>query len=113
MFLAIYNGETFGADNFTEALLLSLFAIALVFLILLILMLAVSTFKHFKFLQEKPPLTAAGNEPDNKLSWNEMDEDMQTAALVATIDYNKETKKDAKLVSIKRIDNTVNKEDKI
>ena len=34
----------------------------------------------------------------------ETDKDAVVAALVATIEFNKETGKDAKLVSIKRID---------
>ena len=39
---------------------------------------------------------------ENKLL--ETDKDAVVAALVATIEFNKETGKDAKLVSIKRID---------
>ena len=103
MFLAIYDGETFNAGDFPDALLITLFTMSLVFLILLFLMFTISAFKYLKFTKEKSPIV---NEAPDKgvLNWDEMDEDMRVAALVATIDYNTETKEDAKLVSIKKID---------
>ncbi|MCK9536382.1 MAG: OadG family protein [Bacilli bacterium] len=102
MFLAIYDGKEFNSGNFPEALLITLFSMSLVFLILLFLMFTISIFKYFKFTKEKSPTISEAS--SKSVNWADMDEDMQVAALVATIDYNAETKQDTKLVSIKRID---------
>jgi hypothetical protein len=93
MFLAIYDGETFDAGNLPEALLITLFSMLLVFFILFILMLVISAFKYLN-----PKKRAAEN-----IAWDNLDEEGRVAALVATIDYAAETKKDVRLVSVKKI----------
>lgn len=111
LYLGIYdpNGSIFDevADlGFGKALLVSLVAIALVFLVLLIIISAVKIMQFVygkvgKKVQPKQVEAAPVAEAPKKVEI--VDEDMMVAALIATIDYKEETKKDVKLKSIKRI----------
>ena len=87
--------------SYIEALQITINCMLIVFFVLLILMGIVSLFKYIpeiKFLNKKQ------NKKKSKyVPFNEMDEDMQVAALVATIEYKKETEKEVKLKSIRRI----------
>ena len=107
-FLAMFPGDY--EWGFFEALLVSLVAIAFVFLILLVIILCVSLMQKLffgKVKEEKAskPVKAPAPKPVAKEVKNVeiKDEDMMVAALIATIDYANETKKDVRLVSIKQI----------
>lgn len=99
-FLAIYP-EIIGLD---VGLLISLLAIVMVFVVLYIIVICVGVMHlFFKNKKDKPaeevkPVTAPVQK-SNEIK----DDDMMVAALIATIDFTSETKKDAKLVSIKQI----------
>ena len=107
-FLAMFPGDY--EWGFFEALLVSLVAIAFVFLILFVIILCVSLMQKLffgKVKEEKAskPVKAPATKPVAKEVKNVeiKDEDMMVAALIATIDYANETKKDVRLVSIKQI----------
>lgn len=97
MFQGIYPEKGF---NGIDALIVSAIAIVLVFAVLTVIILVThgvtwGVDKAEAKFEIKPS-------EENKLL--EKDEDAVIAALTATIDFHKETKKDAKLVSIERID---------
>ena len=89
-------------DNFNllDALIVSLIAVLIVFLVLVLIILisslASKIIGYFDYKNNINP------RPENKILAE--DEDAVVALLTATIDYHKETKKDAKVVSIKRIE---------
>lgn len=97
MQLAIYDTTSF---TIVDSLLVSLIAIVMVFAILLIIILISGGFS--KGLEIVDSKTHINPKEENKIL--ETDEDAVVASLVATIDFHKETKKNARLVSIKRID---------
>lgn len=87
-------------NNMGQVLLISLIAILIVFTILVIIIAVCSAAsKTIEVVDKKTKILPKEH---NKLL--ETDDDAVVAALVATIEFNKETKKDARLVSIKRID---------
>lgn len=95
--LAVYEDKDV---NLANSLLISLVAILIVFLILVIIVLVSGAFsKIMKAIEKKTNICPS---EQNKIL--ETDEDAVAAALVATIDFYRSEKKDAKLVSIKRID---------
>lgn len=100
MYLAVYDGAGFGAENFPEALLITFFSMVTVFVILMFLMFIIGFFKYFKREKEQHP-GKTGRIPVN---WDMLDDDAKAAALVAAIVYHEETKEEAKLVSIKNIE---------
>lgn len=83
-----------------EALLISLIAILIVFFVLLLIIAITSGIS--KIMKKIDHVTMINPRPENALL--DEDEDAVVAALVATIDYHNETNEDARLVSIKRID---------
>ena len=99
--------------GFFESLLVSLVAIAFVFLILFVIILCVGAMQKLFFGNKKEKAQEVVNAPVAKpaasVAKKEVknteikDEDMMVAALIATIDYANETKKDVRLVSIKQI----------
>jgi len=100
IFQGIWPIPSSGKISVGDALLISLIAIVLVFLVLVIIILATSGIS--KGMEKVEAKTHILPKEENKLL-NE-DEDAVIAALVATIDYHKETGKNAKLISITRID---------
>lgn len=95
--LAVYIDEQI---DFGSSLLISLVSILIVFLILIIIILVSGAFS--KVVKK---ITAKNNilpREENKILAE--DEDAVAAALVATIDFYNTEKKDAKLVSIERVD---------
>ena len=79
-----------------DALLIALIAIVIVFTTLLIVILATGAFqKGIEVVQSK---TSISPRKENKIL--EEDDDAVVALLVATIEFNKETGKDARVVSI-------------
>lgn len=108
MILALYDGTQFGADNFGEALIITLVAMLLVFGILLILYGLISLLKNIKFdkqtILESNQVIESNQLTKESVDLDDMDEDMKVAAIVATMDYKAETNEDAKVVSIKKID---------
>lgn len=88
-------------ENFTilDALIVSGIAILVVFIVLVIIILVCGGFQ--KGINKYETMTEIKPKPENKIL--EEDEDAVIAALVATIDFNKETGKDARLVSITKI----------
>ena len=83
-----------------DALLVALIAIVIVFLVLSIIILFAYLFQKGIFFVDKK--TKILPKKENEIL-NE-DEDAVVATLVASIDFHKETGKDAKVVSIKRIE---------
>lgn len=95
--LAVYQDSDV---DFGNSLLIALIAILIVFLILVIIVLVSGAFtKVLRSIEKKNNICPR---EENKIL--ETDEDAVAAALVATIDFYRSEKKDAKLVSIKRID---------
>ncbi len=94
MVMMIYN-------TFADGLLISLFSILIVFLMLGVVALAIGLLKYIvvptKNIIEQLTIQKAIQLSDIK------DEDMMVAALVASIDYFNEIKKDVRIVSIKEI----------
>ena len=83
-----------------EALLISALAILIVFTVLLVIIIVSGGFsKGLEIVDKKTKILP---KEENKIL--EEDEDAVAAALVATIEYHKETKENARLKSIKRID---------
>jgi hypothetical protein len=84
-----------------DTLEITLVSMMIVFSILILLSIMVSLFKYLpnserlnkKFKRKKRSF----------VNFDKMDEDMQVAALVATIDYREEIKGEVRLKSIKRI----------
>lgn len=96
MYLAIYEGPI----DLDLGLLISLIAIILVFVVLLIIIGSVKLLQIFCKVDKENVEKSTSSK--NKIS-EIKDEDMMIAALIATIDYANETKKDVRLVSIKQI----------
>ena len=92
--------ENLSRDKIVEVLLISLICILIVFLILtLIIGVCSLSTKGVEVVNAK---THINPKEENKIL--EEDEDAVAASLVATIEFNKETDKNARLKSIKRID---------
>jgi Na+-transporting methylmalonyl-CoA/oxaloacetate decarboxylase gamma subunit len=88
---------------FTEGLLISLFSILIVFLLLGVVALSISLLKYFVVeTKEDTPKEQEVTKKSIALS-DIKDEDMMVAALVASIDYYNEIKKDVRIISIKQI----------
>mgnify|MGYP003297721601 CR=1 FL=1 len=89
-------------EDFTivDSLIVSAIAILVVFIVLIIIILICSAFQ--KGMEKVELATEIKPRPENKIL--EEDEDAVAAALVATIDFNKETGKDARLVSIEKVE---------
>ena len=88
---------------FTEGLEISLFSIFIVFLLLSIVTLAISLLRHIA-IKEEPKTKPIETKVSKPLSLSDIkDEDMMVAALVASIDYYNEIKKDVRVVFIKEI----------
>lgn len=90
-------GETFG---FLDSLIVTLLSIFLIFVVIAIIIFVSSIFS--KVIVSVDNKKNINPRPENKLL--EEDEDAVVALLVATIDYQKETKKDARLVKISLIE---------
>ena len=83
-----------------ESLLIALIAIVIVFLVLLIIILVTGVFqKGIEVVEKKTQIL-----PREENAILSEDEDAVIATLVATIEFYKETGKDARIVSIKRIE---------
>ena len=92
--------ETLSIENIGQVLLISLIAILIVFTILgIIILICSGASKVIEISDKKSKILPR---PENALL--EEDEDAVVASLVATIEFHKETKQNARLVSIKRID---------
>ena len=97
MYQGIYPTEGF---NGLDALLVTLIAMLLVFLVLILIIVVTHGIKIG--VNKGDGLMHINPKKENKLL--EEDEDAVVAALTATIDFNKETGKDAKLKHIEKID---------
>jgi len=83
-----------------EALLVALIAIIIVFLVLLLIILI--TYLTQKGLHVIDHFTEINPKEENKIL--EEDEDAVVAVLVATIDFYKECGKEARVISIKKVE---------
>ena len=109
--LAIYDKEGHIYDDaaelgFGKALLVSLIAIVLVFLVLCAIIGAVKLMQYIYDKLGKKEQAQVASAPVAQTAPKKVeitDEDMMVAALIATIDYTSETKKDVKVKSIRRI----------
>lgn len=87
-------------DSITDSLIVSGIAILVVFAVLLVIILISGGFqKGLSTVEKKMKILP---KPENKIL--DEDPDAAVAALVATIDFHKETGKNARLVSITRED---------
>ena len=91
------NWESIGVG---DAFLIALIAIVIVFLVLIIIILITSLFQ--KGIDKVTAMTNILPKEDNKILSD--DKDAVVAMLVATIDFHKETGKEPRVVSIKRIE---------
>lgn len=99
MILGVYPNR--GLDfSLTDSLIVSGIAILVVFVVLIIIIAVCGGFA--KGIEKVEAMTEIKPKPENKIL--ESDEDAVVAALVATIDFHKETGKDARLVSIKKLE---------
>ncbi len=91
------------ASTFSEGLMISLFSVLIVFMLLGFIAFSIQL---LKYIQEKPaikrPLIDKTAQKPFELS-DIKDEDMMVAALVASIEYYKETKENVRVISIKEI----------
>lgn len=84
-----------------ETLEITLISMFIVFSILILLSMVVGLFKYlpdWKRINKKYK-----RKKSSFVNFEKMDDDMRVAALVATIDYREEIKKEVRLKSIKRI----------
>lgn len=87
--------------SYSDAALMSLLCILIVFSILIIICLIVSL---FKFKKTKQPAVVPQEVKKQRISLEDIkDPDMQVAAIVASIDYHTQIKKDVRIVSIREI----------
>ncbi len=98
MFLAIYDKNI----DWVTGVIVSIIAILIVFAVLLLIICCVKLLSVFCKNVKDTPKEVKQSKKFNKLT-DIKDEDMMVAALIATIDYSNETKKDVRLVSIKQI----------
>lgn len=91
------------ASTLSEGLLISLFSVIIVFILLGFIAFTIQLLKYIqeKPIQKKPEIEQTSQKPF-ELS-DIKDEDMMVAALVASIAYYEETKKDVRVVSIKEL----------
>ena len=94
--------------NFGEAVLISVICMVIVFAMLALLWGLVSLFKYIptkKAKEEAPKEEApAALQQTESIKFEDIkDEDMMVAALVASIDYHNEIKKDVRVVSVKEL----------
>ena len=98
MFLAVWND--WSSIGVGEALLIAFIAIFIVFLVLGIIILVTTLFqKGIEIVQKKTTIM-----PRKENEIVSSDEDALVAVLVATIEFHKETGKDARVISIKRVE---------
>lgn len=107
LFLALYGDNV----KISEALLIALIAIIIVFAVLALIIVIIAVMQKLFFSKQKPEVkeetsvkkTSVVKKEIEKKNTEIKDDDMMVAALIATIDYTNETKKDVRLVSIKQI----------
>ena len=91
------------ASTFAEGLSITLFSILIVFIILGLIALSIQSLKYFQSEPKiKKHVLKAKDEKRFDIA-DIKDEDMMVAALVASIDYYDEIKKDVRVLSIKEI----------
>ena len=96
---------TIYVSTLSEGLIISLFSVLIVFLILSVV--AFSIYLQYLIKEKQTPVKNKFKKPF-ELS-DIKDEDMMVAALVASIDYYDEIKKDVRVISIKEITNVKDK----
>ena len=104
LFGALYTPEEIKNFSVADGLTPTIISILIVFAVLVIIILCVNLLKlankEGKTVVEEKQVEA----PKKAFTIEDItDEDMMAAALVATIDYASETKKDVRLLSIKQI----------
>ena len=103
IYLAVYDNL-----NIQQTLLISLVCMLIVFGMLAILWGIVSLFKILPQKEEKEEVKKASNKQTinqtEKIKMEDIkDDDMMVAAIVASIDYHNEIKKDVRVVSVKEL----------
>lgn len=103
MIFAVIDGSL--TYQWGPSLVVALIAILMVFSILLLIIgITFGIFKGIEaFNKNKRVEAVSTNGEVHPTSFNDQDEDMVAAVMVATIDYQNEIKEDVKLVSIKEI----------
>lgn len=100
MTLGVYPIDPEIGFGIVDSLIVSGIAIAIVFLVLVIIILICGGFA--KGIDKVESKTQIKPRPENSILND--DEDAVAAALVATIDFHKETGQDARLVSITKVE---------
>lgn len=85
-----------------ETLQITIMSMGIVFVVLIILMTIVYLFKYIPNVERINTKFRKRQKP-TFIPFEEMDEDTQVAVLVATIDYQKKTKNDVQLKSVRKI----------
>ena len=108
MIFAVMDGNK--TYQWADSAIAAVVAILMVFVILLIIIgITHLVFKALGYLELKKELDSSkkveksAETPAKPTQFNENDEDMVAAVLVATIDYRNEINQDVKLVSVKEI----------
>lgn len=103
MTLAVIDGSLY--YQWGDSAIVALVAICMVFLILLaIIGITFGIFKGMEAFKKKAPKKQDNNpSSSSEVKFDENNEDMVAAVMVATIDYQQEIKQDVKLVNIKEI----------
>lgn len=96
----IWSVRDDGSIPFTDSLIISLVAILIVFAILALLIIVAELIN--KGTEKVSDMTAINAREENKIL--DEDPDAAVAVLVATIDFNKETGKDANVVSVTKLE---------
>lgn len=103
LFGALYTPEEIKNFSILDGLTPALIAILIVFAVLVVIILCVNLLKLANKKEESVEEKQV-EAPKKPFTIEDItDEDMMVAALIATIDYASETKKDVRLVSIKQI----------
>lgn len=84
--------------TFPEAVGITISSMAIVFTILIIIMFIIYLFKFIP-----SPVEDKQVEPLKSIPFEDMEEDMKVAVLVATIDYQKQTSNNVVLKSVRKI----------
>lgn len=89
--------------SMSETLQITISSMLIVFIVLVLLMFIVSLFKYIPEVERINANFKRRKKRPKYIPFEEMDEDMQVAVLVATINYQQKTKNDVVLKSVRKL----------
>ncbi len=89
--------------SMSETLQITISSMLIVFIVLVLLMFIVSLFKYIPEVERINANFKRRKKHVKYIPFEEMDEDMQVAVLVATINYQQKTKNDVVLKSVRKL----------